>query len=371
MEKVKRLINCSIPVSACNFHCNYCYISHYEGRRKNRMPKFKYDADYIGKALSANRLGGICLFNLCGDGETLLPREVPKIIEALLKEGHFLEVVTNGTLTERFDEIAKFDIELLKRLEFKFSFHYMELLHTDTINDFFNNIKKMKKVGCSFTVELTPHDELIPFIQDIKTVCKEKLGAFCQVTVARNDASDMDYLTKLSLTEYKKTWGTFNSPMFEFKLSTFGIKRKEYCYAGDWVLYVNLETGKTSQCYCSRFEQNIFENLNKPITFLPIGKNCTMPHCYNSHALLTLGAIPELDTITYSDVRNRQCDDGTEWLNPEVKEFFSGKFCENNAIYTTMEKIKKELQIGIINPKSILHGVRQKTSFIKRNFKKI
>jgi organic radical activating enzyme len=342
--KIKRLINCNIPVSACNLHCEYCYISHIEGRRKNKMPKFQYDSVHIGRALSNERLGGICLFNLCGDGETLLPPAIPKIIEQLLSQGHFLEVVTNGILTERFEEISQFQSRLLKRLEFKFSFHYLELLRLGKIDDFFSNIERAKNVGCSFTVELVPHDKLMPHIEDIKIICKKKLGAMCHLTVARNDARNQDYLTKLSLEEYKNTWATFKSEMFDFKLSTFGIKRKEYCYAGDWALYLNLETGDATQCYCTRFRQNIFQDLSKPIIFLPIGKNCTLAHCYNSHAFLTLGVIPELKTMTYADIRNRKCDDGTEWLKPEVKEFISGKFVENNEIYGFNNKIKKEIQ---------------------------
>lgn len=352
MEKIKRLISCFIPVSACNFHCEYCYVSHFEGRRKNRMPRFQYNAEYIGKALSVKRLGGICLLNLCGDGETLLPPEVPKIIEVLLKEGHYLELITNGVLNKRIDEITQIDHNLLNRLEIKFSFHYLELLRTNKIHVFFNNIQKVKEVGCSFSLELTPHDELIPHIEDIKAICQERLGALCHVTVARDDANNMGYLTKLPIQEYITTWGTFDSPMFDFKLSTFGVKRKEYCYAGDWSLFINLESGEASQCYCTRFTQNVFKDLNKPIQFLPIGKNCTMPHCYNSHALMTLGVIAELNTITYSDIRNRKCYDGTEWLNPNVKEFLNGKFVDSNPKYNPLEKIKKDIQTGFIKFRS-------------------
>lgn len=348
MERVKRLINCFIPVSACNLYCQYCYVSHWDDRRKNRMPKFKYNAEYIGKALSTERLGGICLLNLCGDGETLLPPEMPGIIKELLKNGHYLEVVTNGTITDRFKEISSFDPELLKRLEFKFSFHYLELLRTNNLDIFLSNIKTMENAGCSFTVELTPHDELIPYIEDIKGICMYNFGALCQVTVARNDADNMSLLTKLPLDEYKKIWGEFESPMFDFKLSTFGVKRKEYCYAGDWVLFLNMETGDAKQCYCTRFKQNIFNDLNTPIKFLPIGKHCSEPHCYNSHALMTLGVIPEIDTTTYADIRNRKCGDGNEWLNPEIKQFFSSKFKESNRIYGVKEKFIKNMQSYLI-----------------------
>ena len=38
------------------------------------------------------------------------------------------------------------------------------------------------------------------------------------------------------------------------------------------------------------------------------------------HAFLTLGVIPELETPTYADIRNRVCEDGREWLSKEVKD---------------------------------------------------
>lgn len=347
MRQIKRLINCQIPLTACNLNCSYCYVSHHRTPR-NYMVSFQYSPEYIGKALSVKRLGGVCLMNLCGEGETLIPKELPRIIEELLKQGHYLEVVTNGTLTHRFNEIIKMDRILLSRLEFKFSFHYMELNRKKMTDVFFDNINLVKKSGCSFTVEITPHDELIPYIDDIKRFSLKKVGALPHLTVARDEANSMRLLTRLSRKEFVDTWNTFESPMFNFKMSTFGVKRKEYCYAGDWVLNVRLDTGNTKQCYCTRFEQNIFENINKPIAFLPIGNNCRLPHCMNSHALLTLGAIPEINGITYADVRNRKCDNGSEWLRPNVKKFFCGKLYESNKQFGSMQKaINEALTYGM------------------------
>ena len=54
-----------------------------------------------------------CIINLTGGGETLIPKEMPQYIYQLLLQGIFLEVVTNGTLTSRFDEIAEFQRNLL------------------------------------------------------------------------------------------------------------------------------------------------------------------------------------------------------------------------------------------------------------------
>ena len=54
------------------------------------------------KALSKERLGGICLINFCGGGETLLPPEIVKYIRVLLEEGHYIMIVTNATVSKRF-----------------------------------------------------------------------------------------------------------------------------------------------------------------------------------------------------------------------------------------------------------------------------
>ena len=61
-----------------------------------------------------------------------------------------------------------------------------------------------------------------------------------------------------------------------------------------------------------------------------MGKHCRQPYCYNGHAFLTLGVVPELETPTYADIRNRVCEDGREWLSKEVKDAFSQKLAVNN-----------------------------------------
>ena len=320
--KIKRLINCFIPVSVCNFECSYCYVPQCEGRKKNIMPNFRLAADEISRALSAERLGGACFMNICGDGETLIPKEVPGIIKALLREGHVIEVVTNGTLTDRFNEIFDCEPELL-----------------------WENVDNARNHGCSITVELTPHDELLPLIEDIKKDCMEHVGALCHVTTAFNYQKEFELLTSLSREEYLKAWGSFNSPMFEFKMSVLGKKRCEYCYAGEFLMSVDLASGIAKQCYCGR-QQNIYDSLNKPLKWNAIGKHCVYPMCFNAHALMVFGAIPELATnVHYTDMRNRICKDGSEWLQPVVKEAFESKFIESNKKYSTMKKVINEADI--------------------------
>ena len=161
MERMKRFIDILVPVTTCTLRCHYCYITH---RRlfDSKLPTFKYDVDTFRKGLSKERLGGICMMNLCGGGETLLPPEMPQYIKALLMEGHYVMVVTNATVDRAFNEMAEWPEDLLERLFFKFSYHYLELKKRGLLNKFFSNIRKMRDVGASFTLEATPSDELIP-----------------------------------------------------------------------------------------------------------------------------------------------------------------------------------------------------------------
>lgn len=337
-QKIKRFIDCYIPITTCNLQCSYCYVAQ-QGLFKQAVPRFHHSAREIRQALSVKKLGGVCVLNLCAGGETLIAEEVIDIIRELLEEGHFVGVVTNGLLSHRFDELAAFPEELLSHLFIKFSFHYLELKRLNQFDAYFANIKKMQKAGASFTVEMTPCDEEIPLIPEIKQVCMENLGALCHVTIARSDIDPdqrIPHLSKYDFEEYKKIWGTFDSALFDFKASIFYHHRGEFCYAGDWTFYVNLDTGDAAQCYCGKKIGNIFAD--EPLRFEAIGRKCTQAHCYNGHAWLTFGDIPSLKTPTYAQMRNRVTNTGEEWLKPAVKEAFSTKLCQTNRKYSFWRK---------------------------------
>lgn len=339
MEKIKRYIDCYVPITTCTLRCHYCYIVQ-NNRFNSKVQKLKYSIETVRKALSKERLGGVCLINFCAEGETLISAQVLEYIKALLEEGHYIMIVTNATLIKPFDEIVTFPKELLNRLFFKFSYHYMELKKKNLLERFFSNIKKVRDAGCSFTLEVTPCDELIPLIDEMNQHSMEELGALPHFTIARDerDPDKLPILTDLSKPEYKKVWGRFDSPIFDYKMKIFEVKRKEFCYAGDWSFCLNLGTGIMSQCYKSLTLQNIFDNPEEPIKFSPIGCNCLEHHCYNGHSYIVLGDIPELNAPTYAELRNRVCKDGSEWLKPDMKNFMSTKLWESNQEYTKEEK---------------------------------
>lgn len=348
MDKLKRYIDIYVPVEACTLRCHYCYITHHR-LFANKLPKFKHSPELFRKALSKKRLGGTCLLNFCGGGETLLPPELPQYIRAVLEEGHYVSIVTNATIDRAFDEISKFPKDLLERTFFKFSYHYIQLKERKLFDKFFNNIRKVRDAGASFTLEATPSDELIPYIQEMQDLAIKEIGAVCHVTVARDehDMSKLNILTQMSREEYKKTWSVFNSSLFNYKFSIFGEPRNEFCHAGDWTLSLDMNSGILGQCYKSIYNQNIYDNINKPLKFKAIGCHCLQPHCFNGHSWIALGTIPKLNAPTYADLRNRICKDGSEWLQPKVKTLFSQKLYENNEEYSSLKKILINAEMSI------------------------
>lgn len=340
---MKRFIDVHIPISACNLRCHYCYVGQLDQRDTEKVA-FRYSDERVGEALSRERLGGLCHFNLCGIGETLLPRRVVGITRALLEQGHYVMIVTNGTLGKRFEEFAGFPKGLRSRLGFKFSFHYLEFRERGLMDAFFGNVRFVKDHGMSFSVELTPSDELEPFIDDIKAICMENLGALCHVTIPRDMREQgLTLLSRRPFEEFCDIWSTFDSPMFDFKRSVWGQRRREFCYAGMWSGLLNIGTGVLTSCYAGGFSQNIFDNPNAPIKWVAVGRHCGLPHCYNSHSLLGLGDIPDIGGCTYAEERDRiDVRDGSHWLRPEMREFLSCRLVEANAELTDVEKSRNE-----------------------------
>ena len=359
MDKIKRFITCLIPVHVCNFRCMYCYLSHHDNNTvyAGGIKPFATEPKEFVNFFSKERLGGPCYFNLCAAGETMMHPELIDLVYELTKEGHYTDIVTNGTLERKFDElIEKLDDNQKKHLFIKFSFHYLELKKKGMMSKFIGNVNRIKNSGISYTIEITPHDELVPFIDEIKEFSIREFGALPHITVARNEGTDdIALLTKYSREEYYNIWSQFDSALFKFKLSIFNQNRKcDFCYAGLWSLAVDLESGLYSQCYGGDV-LGTFKDSNKPIKFRAIGK-CRLPHCFNGHAFLACGDIPELETPFYYEERDRQMTTGEHWFKPEVRDFFSSKLSESNEVYNEDQQKKgmrctKEIRVVCLGGK--------------------
>lgn len=345
-EKIKRFIDCNVPTQVCNMKCPYCYVGQVEGFT-GKIQTINHSPEEVRNALSKKRMGGTIFINFCGTGETLLGDEILPIVLEVLKEGHYVQIVTNGTISKRFDEIVTWRKELLARLLFKFSYHYTELLRMNLVDVFFENVLKVRDAGCSFSIEITSGDGMVSYIDDMKRICVEKCGAMPHVTVARNNADpSFKLLTEHSREEYENEWGVFESELFDLKMELYSKKRREFCYGGEWTLYLYLANGDLKQCYKGDIIDNIFENPNRPIHFRPIGVGCKEPYCFNGHAWMTLGCIPGMKIPTYCDIRNRVTNTGKEWLTECAKSFLSQKLEDNNIIYDNVSIRPKILMLG-------------------------
>ncbi len=338
MAKIKKFFECLLPVTACNLKCEYCYVIQ-RNQNEQKIPELKYSPEIMGKALTQERLGGVCYFSICGAGETFIPDYLIDILYQLLKNGHFVNVTTNGTLTNKIKHLASLPKEWLGRLHIAFSFHYLELKRLNLLDAFFDNVQFVKSLGCSYLVQINLYDAYIPVLDEIKHLCKEKTGAFPQVAATRKEESitkKIELMTNGSREEYEETGKTFASPLFDFTMQNFNAKRKEFCYAGDWTYVLNLQTGILKRCYASCIHQNIFENTEKPLKSLAVGNCCASLFCLNSSHFMSLGSIPEMETPTYAALRNRE---EANWYSEEMERFLGGKLGEANKEYGIAKKL--------------------------------
>ena len=360
-EKLTKFIECLIPVTVCNLKCEYCYIIQ-ENRRKNEMPKFQYTAKQIRNGLSKKRLGGIAYISICGAGETLLPKEIVEIVKELLEEGHYINITTNGTITNRIEELLTCtDKENIKRLHFAFSLHYIELKNKNLLSKFVENVDKVRKSNASFTLQMNLCDSYIDISNEIKAFCMDNFGFLPQLALTRNEKNnnEIEIFSKLSQPEYYEAGKDYNSELFKYTIKNFNIKRKEFCYAGDWSFLLNLCTGKMKQCYASKGEVDIIKNPNKKIKFNAIGKNCQSAYCINSSHFLSLGVIPEIKDESYAALRNKN-----ESIKPVMQILLSQKLYNNCKEYSKTKKAKinihGKIKYGVIKCGKKVKGILKK-----------
>ena len=345
MEKIKRFFECLIPVTACNLKCSYCYVIQRD-RRQMKMAEMRYTPEQIGAALTAERLGGVCYFSICGAGETTMQPQIEDIVYHIMKHGHYVNITTNGTVGKQIEKILEQNKAYIGRLHFAFSFHYLELVRLNLLEKFFENIQIVKDAGASFMVQINLCDEYVPYLDEIKRLCLENVGAMPQVAATRKEETGLrkiELLTQMTKEEYINAGATFDSPLFDFTMKNFNVRRREFCYAGDWSGNLDLSTGILRRCYCSYLRQDIFKNPNEPIRFQAIGNLCGSAFCMNSSHFMSLGVIPEVNTPTYAGLRNRE-DAG--WYSDTMKEALSGKLTDTNDEYSPIKKAQSNI-VGV------------------------
>lgn len=326
-----KFIDVMVPVANCNMKCDYCYLSHKKVELDN-VSDFYHDAKYIRYALSQDRLGGSAFINLCGIGETLLCKNLENIVDELLREGHYVQIVTNATPTGIIEKFVHSNIDS-SRIFFKCSLHYEELKRLNLLRCFANNINNLDKWGASYSIEYVPMDDSVQLIPEIKKFCLENFGALPHVTVARDEKyKDFRILTRYSESEYREIWGQFNSEMFDFKIENVGKRYSQSCKAGLWAAELNIATGDLYKCTNNPKMCNIYQEIDEEIAWNQVGEECCCAYCFNNHAYLTLGLIPDIYTPTYLEMRDRIKIDGTHWIKETLRKVFSQKLYDNNDV---------------------------------------
>lgn len=326
-DKIVKYISCHVPYTYCNFRCSYCYVKQLSDFQHKK--NYFHSPEFIRASLSKKRLGGVALVNFCAAGETLLCKDMVPIIAEIVKEGHFVSIVTNGTITKAFDELLDSGANM-EQVFIKFSFHYLELKRLNLFDIFVSNVRRMRSAGCSISVELTPSDDLIPYIDEIKSFSMREFGTYPHITVARDDTSnDAKVLTDLTFDKYKEIWGTFDSAMFDFKMTQVYKKRFENCLAGELSAQLNLETGDLFKCIGNPYIDNVYEDLCRDIKFNAVGSGCRLPYCWNCHSYLALGVVKELQAPTYYEIRDRETIYGEHWVHGRMAEIFKQRLYDN------------------------------------------
>lgn len=323
---IKKYIGVSIEENTCNLDCTYCYLRTNANRRfENLSITNPHNPKFIRRQLSRTKLGGSCLIGLTGSGETMLVHKFNDICFELLKEGHCLHIVTNGTTTDKIKELLEISGPYAKHILFKLSFHYIQLKNKSMLSKFVESVNLIRNSEASYTIEIMPHDELVPYIPELKEFCEDNFGALPHLTIGRDENSRMKLFTRMSFKEYYETWKDFNSILFDMRMNNYLMKGR-HCSAGKNSLFVDLISGNISRCL---FKENIgniyienidFDNISE------VGDACPMEACFNCHIYSALNVLPNNDWPTYYELRNRTMCDGEKWIKDEMKRQLSEKF---------------------------------------------
>lgn len=335
MDKIVKFVECLIPIATCNIKCSYCYVIQ-ENRRNKLINEMQVSPEVVGKAFAKERWGGTMLVNLCGYGETLAQKDIVEIAKEILKQGHYVNITNNGTMSCRLKEFSDFPKEFKDRLCFAFSLHYVELKKKKLLDIFSTNVNMIRDAGISFLVQLNLCDEYIELEDEIKKYCTDNFGAFPQLALTRREGTDYSIFTEKTEEEYFEHGKSFDSPLFDFTCKNFRVKRKEFCYAGNWSFKLDMATGDLKSCYFSPPFYNIYKNLNEKIPLLTVGNNCGNAYCINSSHFMSLGIIPEISCEKYGNLRDRP---NAGWYQSAYLQFVNQKLFGNNKEYSKMQKI--------------------------------
>ncbi len=325
VEDMKKYIGISILENTCNLDCEYCYLRTNPNRRYEDIGrKNPHNPLFVRKQLSRKALGGSCLIGLTASGETLLADKFVDICIELLKEGHYLHIVTNGTAVAKIEEIINRAGKYAKHIIFKLSFHYIQLKNKGLLEKFVEAVRVIEKSQASYTIEIMPHDELVPFISEVMDFSMKNFGALPHLTIGRNENDKMKLLTNGSFTEYNDTWKVFDSIMFDMRMKLYLTKGRD-CNAGPLSFFVDLYSGRIDHCVYYENAGNLYLDGISGSKLDKVGDSCPMESCFNCHVYAPFGILPMEDVPTYYTIRDRKKADGTNWIKDDMRRYLDVK----------------------------------------------
>lgn len=155
--------------------------------------------------------------------------------------------------------------------------------------------------------------------------------------------------------------------IFESALDAFAIKRTEFCYAGLWSGLIDLSTGLLRRCYgCNVGVQNIFDDVNQPIEFEPVGTHCREHFCVNSDLFLAIGNIPEYEIQTITALHDRA---EAHWYSDEMAEALNGRLWNIHSTYTDVQKGKNKRKMSYMyDINAFFNAIKERKDVIENIF---
>ena len=342
-NEVKKTITVYVPGSSCNLRCEYCYVSQCLDESHIEKASFMYPLEHMIKSFDPKRIG-IANITVIGRGETLLPKEVVPFIKGLLSYGHWVEVVTNLTLTYRINELLDVkDKSILKHLLVKGSLHWKELKNKNLVDVYFENMCKVIASGASSYPFLVICKAYMPYLDEIRQVCLEKIHALpqCSPCIVYDGKDDIGrggiYTTEPVCDEkfVKKIDDLFQSEIFKICIKMLEVDpKKVFCYAGVYGFGVDMRSGYMVKCHNVPANRNFFENIKSDVSLLPVGCDCGISSCALQYNFVAQGFIPEVDdTKYYGEILKKEgC------IQPEFLHAVSVKYHENKGVFTKQQE---------------------------------
>ncbi len=327
-DKMMKYVGINVPAYGCNLNCSYCYLEQ-KAQGKDAFPKLIHSPKYIRYQLRREKIGGAALVGLCAFGETMLVDQFVDVCDELLREGHYLHIVTNGTCTSKIEELISKAGEYASHILFKLSFHYLELKNRGMLNRFVNSVKLIEKSDSSYTLELMPHDEIIGLIDEIKLFSMQNFQSLPQLTIGRDEHNGCRLLTSLEKNDYHKVWSSFGSLMFDTRMKLY-MMHGVNCNAGRDSFDLDLQTGDVSRCIYYE-DIDYFYGKDFKVNYERVGDSCPMDYCFNCHVYATLGMMPDIEVPTYYDIRDGVKENGAHWIKDEMRTFLDTKLFRNHG----------------------------------------